>query len=409
MTTQTDEVRRAATYDEIEPLVRLCKLGKLFDVQEWADAGKPVNPPIVCEKRQRPEYPLMVAIESGFHSLVLVLLQAGASPLMDEWGSPMSQALKMRRLDIIQLLVEFGFDTASIDMREVFMSWDPEIMEFFIDRGAEVEKGKPLACAFCNRIRTALRIFKKYKERFPSFQEQANIALRHHCKEGNKKWISLMLWLGADPYRPGTTSYEDEDQDEEVDDDEECDRHGLSALGYAALYDHFEVFEMRQIRLDVQHPVAQEVMRYIDDDRGSPVLQRLLAKGMNPNDQDNGGCSSIHTLLTRLDWDFSYLRWGGNRPNRDIDSDRSRERIKLIHLLAKYGAQWHPKDTGQIDAARRSLMKMKADYTVEFVWIMAKYQACSKASVERLLRTPTIKRVTGGHAERLRELVATLE
>ena len=202
MTTPTDEVRRAATYDEIEPLVKSCKQGKLFDVRVWIDAGKPVNPPSVCERRQRPKYPLMVAIESGFHSLVQVLLQAGASPLTDEWGSPMSQALEMRRLDIIQLLVEFGYDASSIDMGDVFISWDPEIMEFFIDRGAEVENGKPLACAFCNRIRTALRIFKKYKDRFHSFQEQANIALRHHCKEGNKKWISLMLWLGADPYCP---------------------------------------------------------------------------------------------------------------------------------------------------------------------------------------------------------------
>ena len=211
------------------------------------------------------------------------------------------------------------------------------------------------------------------------------------------------------PIARGTTNYEDEYDDEEPDEDEEFDRDGLSAVGYAALYNHFEVFEMRQIRLDAQHPVAREVMRFIDDERGSPVLQRLLAKGMNPNDQENGGCSAIQTLLTRLDWDFSYLRWGGDRPNRGIDSERSREQIKLIHLLAKNGAKWVPKDTGQINAARRSLLKMKADYTVEFVWIMAKYQACSRANIEQLLRTPTIKRVTEGHVGRLRELAGMLE
>ena len=34
----------------------------------------------------------------------------------------------------------------------------------------------------------------------PAVREQANIALRYHCKEGNVKWIALMLWAGADPY-----------------------------------------------------------------------------------------------------------------------------------------------------------------------------------------------------------------
>ena len=33
------------TYDEIKPLIDLCKAGKLFDVQEWITSGKPVNPP----------------------------------------------------------------------------------------------------------------------------------------------------------------------------------------------------------------------------------------------------------------------------------------------------------------------------------------------------------------------------
>ena len=404
MTTGAVELRRASTYSDIEPLVTLCKFGKLFAVQDWVQAGKPVNPPSVFEGRQRPKYPLMVAIESGFHSLVQVLLQAGASPLNDEWGCPMSKALQMRRLDIIELLVEAGYDASSIDMKDVLACWDPEIMEFFIDRGAEVEKGKPLAYAFCNRIRTALRIFKRYKDRFPSFREQANIALRYHCKEGNMKWISLMLWLGADPYCPGSIDCEGED-----DEDEDSEDRGLSALGYAALYNHFDVFGMKQIRLDAQHPVAHEVMRYIDDEKGTAVLQRLLAKGMNPNDQENGGCSAIQSLLTRLDWDFSYLRWGGARPKRDIDTERSREQMKLIHLLAKHGAKWAPKDTGQINSARQSLVKMKADYTVEFVWIMAKYHACSRESLEQLLRTPTIKKVTSGYAGRLRELIATWE
>jgi hypothetical protein len=62
-------------------------------------------------------------------------------------------------------------------MASVFETWQPDIMKWFIEQGADVETDNPLAFALCNRIRTALGVFKSYKDRFPSFQEQANMAL----------------------------------------------------------------------------------------------------------------------------------------------------------------------------------------------------------------------------------------
>ena len=395
------KVCRAESHDDIKPLVELCKAGKLFDVQRWIEAGKPVNPPVVPPARQRAMHPLGVALDHGFHSLVEVLLRGGAIPQSDEWGCPMNRALQMRRLDMIQLLVEFGYDASTVDMEEVFATWDPVIMEYFIERGVDVERGNPLAYALCSRIRTALGVFRRYKDRFASFQEQANIALRHHCKDGNMKWVSLLLWAGADPYAPGTDNYWDQHDAPEDD--------GISALGYAALWGHFEVFRLKKIRLAPEHPVAHEVMRRIYDEEGFDLLQGLLKKGMNPNDEANGGCSVIQRLLRSIGFDvFRHQRYPWEK-EKGIDSERSRGNIKLIHLLAKHGAQWVPKNTCEINDARRSLLKLTPDYTVEFVWIMAKYQSCERAVIEQLLRTPTIKRHTSNHRSRLNELVATWE
>ncbi len=97
----------------------------------------------------------------------------------------MTNALAHRRFDLVQLLCEHGYDAKTVDMREVFATWQPEIMEYLIDRGADPETGMPLAWALIDRTRTVLRVFMKYKEKYASFQEQANIALRHHCKDGN--------------------------------------------------------------------------------------------------------------------------------------------------------------------------------------------------------------------------------
>jgi hypothetical protein len=392
-------IRRAATQEEIQPLIGLCKAGKLFEVQKWIAAGKVVNSPIYPNHRVSRRSPLETAVERGFHSLVKVLLEGGAAIEGTGYDGPMEKALDMRRLDMVQLFVEHGYDAKSVSMERVFATSDPKIMEYFIEKGADAETGNPLAWALCCRNRSVLGIFKQYKDRFPSFQEQANIALRHQCKEGNMKWVSLLLWAGADPYDPGEEDYRAKLRDSED--------GGLSALGYAALYKHFEVFRIKKIRLDPEHPVAREVMRYIDSEKGIAVLRDLLEKGMNPNDEETGGCSAIRSLLNRMAFDISI----GRRDyflSREQDCCECREKIKLIHLLAKHGARCVPKDTSEINDARKSLLKLIPDYTVEFVWIMAKFHACSRPVIEQLLRTSTITKHVAHFRERINELMATL-
>lgn len=178
--------KRTNDYDEIKPLIDLCKAGRLFDVQDWIKDGKPINPPPPPAKGAKKKCPLQVSIDKGFHSLVQVLLESGAN-VRDGSFNALELALGNRRLDLIKLLVEHGVDARSVDMTWVFDSWDPAIMEYFIDQGADLETGYPLAGALCWKIRTALGVFKRHNNRFPSFQDQVNMALRHHCKGGESQ------------------------------------------------------------------------------------------------------------------------------------------------------------------------------------------------------------------------------
>lgn len=166
MATKSASPPRAKCADEIRPLLELCKLGQLFDVQEWIASGKPINAPPIPAKGRRCKTPLDYAIAAGFHSLAQVLLENGAVIEPDGYYSPMNRALEMRRFDLVKLLVAHGFDPKKVDMQRVFDTWDPEIMEYFIELGADVETGNPFAYAFSSRIRTVLSVFKKYRERF---------------------------------------------------------------------------------------------------------------------------------------------------------------------------------------------------------------------------------------------------
>lgn len=395
-------IHRAADRETLAPLIELCKAGRLFDVQAWIAAGKPVNLPPPPAKGRRPKSPLEVAIDRGFHSLVQVLLEAGAVQEPEGYKAPMYQALRARRFDIVQLLVEHGFDPKTINMSEVFETWDRETMEYFIERGADLKTGHPFAWAFYERIRTALGVYKRCRERMPELQEQVDIALRHHCKEGNLKWVSLMLWAGADPFKPGP-----DEPGEEPDED----YGGLSAIAYAALRDHYEVLELKPIRTKLPGPDPVGLMSNLTSGRGLEILKRLLEKGLDPNDQENGGCSAIRSCLERMSWPilsrsytWEYLT-RRDRDDRSLDSDEARDQLKAIHLLAKHGAKWKPKDKEEIGLARRSLLKMTPDYAVEFVWIMAGYQACERECVKELLRTPSIRSHTAAHRGRLEELM----
>jgi hypothetical protein len=81
----------------------------------------------------------------------------------------------------------------------------------------------------------------------------------------------------------------------------------------------------------------------------------------------------------------------------------------MIHILAKHGAKWLPKERSEILDARRSLTKMSPDYTVEFIWIMSKYDACRREDLDELLRAPTLKSLVSKHAPRINELLRSFK
>ena len=106
------------TYEEIQPLIDLCKAGKLFEVQDWIASGKLVNPPPSISGYKR-KSPLEIAINLGFHSLVQVLLMGGAD-INEPRYCPLDDALYKRRLDLVKLLIEHGADIHSVSMASVF-------------------------------------------------------------------------------------------------------------------------------------------------------------------------------------------------------------------------------------------------------------------------------------------------
>lgn len=117
----------AATFEfaEIEELLRSCRDGRIYAVEEWIRSGKPLYVLCFAEKqRRRRKTALAIAIETNQYDLALLLLCNGFPP--DPPGeSLLALALRRRAWGFVDLLLEWGADPTRLDSREVLNTYKP--------------------------------------------------------------------------------------------------------------------------------------------------------------------------------------------------------------------------------------------------------------------------------------------
>jgi hypothetical protein len=82
-----------------------------------------------------------IAIEKGFHSLLEVFLRNGAP----RDPRTLWSAVRWRRREMVELLFSYGADARAVSFQHVIAFNDPEIVKMFVDRGADLVTGYPLA------------------------------------------------------------------------------------------------------------------------------------------------------------------------------------------------------------------------------------------------------------------------
>ena len=366
---------------DAKELFRLCKEGRLFDVQNWIASGKALSVPPDLRTT-----PLKVALDTGFHSLVEVLAQN--EPNQEMKNRALRHSVSLKRLDFIQLLVSHGADLSSVPFIEALRIWEPTIIRFFLDHGADVVQGSPFAVAFGERIRTAIGAWRESIEKHPEIatqlQEQADRALRHFCEKEDLKWVSLLMWAGADPRSGGPTLDDDDDLD--------TSEH-TTALAAAAYAKNLEI--LKRLKPDPERDDVDKLLPNAATFGRVDVVRYLLELGAKPNDKPNDGSAALDRCLT-ASLSCESFRWRLRSSWYGTSSKASKysvsETLNTFELLLEHGALLRPDNDRELAVVRRSLYECEPDVTLKVVEGLVKRAACTHETIHNLLRTAAMKK-----------------
>ncbi len=377
-------------HDDSKRLLQLCKTGRLYDIEEWVRSGKSLKVPDGSRKT-----PLSVALRAGFHSLLELLLRHESS--QQSKNAVLEEAVQMRRPDLVELAVKYGAEPASIPFGDVLLSWDRTNALFFLEGGADVITEAPFARAFHARVRTALGCYLECKRRRPELvtqlQEQVDIALRQFCREGNLKWVSLLMWAGGGPRSKGPSL-------EYLDDPE----MSTTALDEACTWGHLDV--LKKLQPDPNRDDLSSLLCAASLFARTEIMAYLLSLGADPNDQAGGGSRALDGCIGHLRWeDVDAPFYGGrNRQTPAYMVSRSREAIRL---LVEHEAIWRPEE--HLNSYRRTLCQIEPTVTVEIVGLLLKHGACADAVLHDLLRTRRMQEHLASCERRLARVGLTLD
>jgi hypothetical protein len=353
--------------EDSRELLALCKAGRLYQVEEWIRAGKSLR----VHAKSRDE-PLHATLRTGFLSLIELLARHTDSQELK--NGVLLQAVRRQMPEIAVMLVEQGADASSVPFSDVICAWDPAMMRYFMARGCDPFKEDDFARALSYGIRTALGFYMDCKRDHPeqadNLQFQLDMALALHCREGNEKWVAMLMWSGGDPHAKV--------RDLECKKDQDKPWHQISGAEEAARKGHVKVLEF--LDLEGSHPDAQSILYEACCGIHEQAVHYLLKLGINPNDKDNGGSSCLDTVLTHIDWG---KRWSRILPGYGCTAKTC---LTLARDLIKHKARWRP-DACNLRAARRAVCEVGPEYVSELVDLLGYPGACAPETLARLVGT----------------------
>jgi hypothetical protein len=373
------QARFANRWEELQCLHELCLAGRIYDVERWIAEGLPLqmSASTLPRRGRRRQTALEIAIDSGSHSLVLLLLANGYDPNQED-ESPLDQALRDRRWDIVDLLLEAGAHPIDVDPDALFGTYQSPLFERFRNLGVDFTAGHALADALSHHTsnKPLFGFARRYRTGDPRYQQELNIALVHHTSRGNAKGVMLCLWAGADSHAaaPGLNYAvsDSDDPDAEAEDDPE---YGVSAVWQACCSGQVDI--LIRLRPD---PKLDDFDSLYCVARNADTL-RILISIEPPRRPGAVICSLVRDVI----WTSSMERWG-------LLASGRYESVHALEAFFDAGIRWAVAEGDEAAALRSALIKLGNYDFVRIVKLLAMQDYCSADVLGEIGRTPAFRR-----------------
>jgi len=191
-----------------------------------------------------------------------------------------------------------GVPVNAVDFESVCYSCDPELIQLFLDRGADPIIGYPIYRGFQDCLKPIIAVYKTNIEAWPALQLQADMALCYFAKKGNLRCVSPLLWAGA---RPDAKIPED---------DSKADFSDSCALEEAVRAEQLEA--LKKMQPEKYPERLPELLERCSSDSTPKMLQYLLTLLPNLSVLPDSGSSILDRPFWRLGWAAEPKQYFGN-------------------------------------------------------------------------------------------------
>ena len=360
--------RTTIQLDALTVLHRLCREGRLYEVERWIQEGRPLQ---TTERmlggRKRIRSALNIAVDDGNNALTLLLLCNGYDPNL-EHGSPLNVALRSRRRDLLDLLLEWGADPHRVDLEDLFQTYNAGLWERFHTLGVDLTADHALieTLAYHTSNKPLFGFVKRHWRRDPRIQRALDTALGYHVEEGNGKGVHLCLWAGANPHVAAPSLRYPDRGHQEKDGTEQDDNHdvGASAIWRACLRGDAQI--LKRLGPDPAHDDFDDLYCWA---RSGDVVA-LLASYTSPR--------NMGALIQAHIWTLA----------NDINQWQSTD---ALGSLFQAGPRWEQGTADEIAGVRRALLKTSDGVFGEILKLLVLHDYCSPEILRELARTPAVR------------------
>lgn len=331
--------------------------------------------------------PLQVAIRSGFHSLVELLLRHERSQSRKD--QVLAAAIGFDQLSMVELSLQHGASVHAAPLLDALLQPKPGIAILLIEHGADPITDHPFARAFHAGSHSALRAFLDCRLRRSDLgeqlQTQLDMALRQACSDGRARLVGLLTWAGANPRARGLATEDalDTKRSEYVS-ETDLETTAVETACFAG-----SLSMLRTFRVSADRDDLSALLRTVTYSPKPEITRWLLRRGANPNDKQNGGSTALDNMLQAVAHPDSYSYWDNRRK---LGPEQTTQAFAVFKTLIDNGALWKP-DADNVKRVRRSLVQLTADGAMQYLRALETQVVCDTATYTELIRTPALQTI----------------